>query len=199
MGRRLLALSEQRAGLLHRQPRDRQPDGRGHPHRRSRRQPPGHRRAARQHAGVGGKFGHRLRPRQWPGQHHRLQLVRRRQPQPRKARQRLVHPELREHLRPQLAAQGQLHDHARRRTGRHHPHRRRLDHEERLVPRRPQRHFHDEALHRHRLHLRLRAGRGQRHVAVHRAGLRHRKDRPHRGRRLPLRLQQHGHRHVRGP
>ena len=53
----------------------------------SRRQPPGHRRAARQYAGVGGKFGHRLRPRQWPGQHHRLQLVRRRQPQPRKARQ----------------------------------------------------------------------------------------------------------------
>ena len=33
------------------------------------------------------KFGHRLRPRQWQGQHHRLQLVRRRQPQPRKTRQ----------------------------------------------------------------------------------------------------------------
>lgn len=106
---------------------------------------------------------------------------------------------LREHLRPQLAAQGQLHDHARRRTGGHHPHRRRLDHEEHLVPQRPQRHLHDEALHCHRLHLRLRTGRGQRHVAVHRAGLRHRKDRPHCGRRLPLRLQQHGHRHVRGP
>ena len=45
-------------------------------------------------------------------------------------------------------------------------------------------------------HLRLRAGCGQRYVAVHRAGLRHRQDRPHGGRCLPLRLQQHGHRYV---
>lgn len=40
-----------------------------------------------QHAGVGGKFGHRLRPRQWPGQHHRLQLDSAQAAPPRKARQ----------------------------------------------------------------------------------------------------------------
>ena len=103
-------------------------------------------------------------------QHHRLQLVRRRQPEPRQTRQRFLHPELREHLRPQLADEGQQHDHARHRAGGYHPDRRRLDHEERLVPRRPQRHLHDEALHGHWIYLRLRAGCGQRYVAVHRAG-----------------------------
>ena len=126
--------------------RDRQPAGgqsglygaagAGYPHRCHRGQPARHRRAARQYAGLGGKLRHRLRPRHRHHQHHRLQLVRRRQPEPRQTRQRFLHPELREHLRPQLADEGQQHDHARHRAGGYHPDRRRLDHEERLVPHR---------------------------------------------------------------